>query len=1063
MDLFIKRKHTSILVLKQLLFFLLFSMLTLTLIGQSSKTLDFKVFGFEDGLSHRNCFGVSQDSTGFIWIGTINGLNRFDGEHFNIYSSSTGDVRLPQNFITDLTFEDPNQMWISHRTGISKFDLERNSLTVFEAEKDSPLPEGDWDAGHLTLISESRNEVAAFAVNSKTGEKFLIKTAESKELKVLLKLTGSLGETPLAFWKEGLIFEESPGRLSYVSPEGKRLKMFILQGVTQTNPVVDFFIKKDGQLVVLTADGKLFYSEGGDFVQGVGLEGLTSKSNANLETLFIEEGGDIWIGGYSELWYFDKHFKKWSNHHSDVYQLVKNTCQFRDVFQDKLGILWAASDFGLVKITRNQKRFANYLADGNEHCNNGFCSTRGITEDEEGNIYFSMYNTIQVLNAKTNEVRPLFGKKDFHNPPFGILHHNGYLWTGNGLRINLQTQKISEVLDIPRNDEGVVVKDASETVWLGFQNKIYRFPKNGNRFSEFDDPTGIFHIKENNISYLLPSSDGNNLWVATNNNGIYKINTSTGTELHINADTLSIPRLPANRIIGMQEDSKGNLWVATAAGVARLDADNELLTTYRESEGLPNDFINGILLEGDTAVWISTDNGLSRMSFGQQSFQNRNLKVTNHRFYNFFQQDGISANEFNRVSFFKSSTGRMFFGGLNGVNAFYPSDEMYKAPEYPTVQLVLTGFSKYNPGNDSTEVNIKPEDALGGVLLGPRDRFFKFSFSLLDFNRPDKNQYSYILEGNESDWSPPITNNEIQFSDIPPGSYTFKLKARAGSNKWSEQLIEIPVFIQKPFWKTTWFMLLCGGLLFGAFFGYIQWQNYTARKRQEVLEREVQIRTRELEDEKKKSDDLLLNILPEETAYELRHFGEAKAKRHDNAIVLFSDFKGFSKIAEGLEPEELVSEIDLCFRAFDQIIEKYGLEKIKTIGDAYMCAGGLKNDNSKEEVCNVIRAGLEMQQAIKDLKTAKEARGESFFETRIGIHNGPVVAGVVGVKKFAYDIWGETVNLASRMESYGDVGQVNISEFTYEVVKHHFSCKPQATFVAKSGTEVQMYFVEGEI
>jgi len=210
---------------------------------------------------------------------------------------------------------------------------------------------------------------------------------------------------------------------------------------------------------------------------------------------------------------------------------------------------------------------------------------------------------------------------------------------------------------------------------------------------------------------------------------------------------------------------------------------------------------------------------------------------------------------------------------------------------------------------------------------------------------------------------------------------------------------------------------------------------------------------------KKRSDELLLNILPEETAEELKETGTAKAKKFDLVSVMFTDFKNFTQASELLSPEELVKEIDACFSAFDTIITKYGIEKIKTIGDAYMCASGLPVEKANHAE-DIIKAGLEMQAYIEKNKKEKQAQNKIYFELRLGIHSGPVVAGVVGTKKFAYDIWGDAVNTASRMESSGEIGKVNISGSTYELVKDKFNCVHRGKIQAKNKGEIDMYFVE---
>ncbi len=211
-----------------------------------------------------------------------------------------------------------------------------------------------------------------------------------------------------------------------------------------------------------------------------------------------------------------------------------------------------------------------------------------------------------------------------------------------------------------------------------------------------------------------------------------------------------------------------------------------------------------------------------------------------------------------------------------------------------------------------------------------------------------------------------------------------------------------------------------------------------------------------IEKERNRSDELLLNILPKETANELKLKGKVAAKKFESVTVLFSDFKAFTQYAEQLSPELLVERVDYYFSGFDQIIEKHGLEKIKTIGDAYMCASGLPFP-TKDHATKMVLAAFEMAEFVKD---AKKENSPNQFEVRIGINTGPVVAGVVGSKKFAYDIWGDTVNIAARMESNSEPGKINISENTYQLIKGEFECEYRGEIEARNRGMMKMYYVK---
>ncbi len=227
--------------------------------------------------------------------------------------------------------------------------------------------------------------------------------------------------------------------------------------------------------------------------------------------------------------------------------------------------------------------------------------------------------------------------------------------------------------------------------------------------------------------------------------------------------------------------------------------------------------------------------------------------------------------------------------------------------------------------------------------------------------------------------------------------------------------------------------------------------------RQEELEREVAAQTSEIREAKKKSDELLRNILPEEVAEELKQKGASAARYFDHVSVIFTDFVDFTKAGERMTPQQLVDELHSCFKAFDDIISRYQIEKIKTIGDAYLAVCGLPADvDSHAE--KTILAALDIMQFMQQ---RKEQMPDTTFNIRIGIHSGSVVAGIVGVKKFAYDIWGDTVNTAARMEQSSVPGKINISQATYELVKAKFVCSYRGEIAAKNKGDMNMYFVEG--
>jgi len=337
-------------------------------------------------------------------------------------------------------------------------------------------------------------------------------------------------------------------------------------------------------------------------------------------------------------------------------------------------------------------------------------------------------------------------------------------------------------------------------------------------------------------------------------------------------------------------------------------------------------------------------------------------------------------------------------------------------------------------------------------------------FASLFFYDEAQNNYKYKLEGFDKKWSEWTTETKKEYTNLPPGKYTFRVYSKNIFEKQGNEAV-YTFEILPPWYRTFWayfmFLLLAGGFVYLII-------KYSSKKLIEAkirLENMVQERTseinqqkRELEKEKEKSDRLLLNILPFKIAEELKEKGVAKAKYYEKVTVMFADFTGFTQIAEQIEPEELIKELNNCFVFFDEVCVRHNIEKIKTVGDSYMCAGGIPIKNNTNPI-DIILAAFEMINFIKKLQQEQLKKGNTLWHIRIGIHTGEIIAGVVGKKKFAYDIWGDTVNTASRLETTSEPDKINISGATYHMVKEFFVCEYRGKVAAKHKGEVDMNFV----
>jgi class 3 adenylate cyclase len=457
-----------------------------------------------------------------------------------------------------------------------------------------------------------------------------------------------------------------------------------------------------------------------------------------------------------------------------------------------------------------------------------------------------------------------------------------------------------------------------------------------------------------------------------------------------------------------------------------------------------------VLLDAFENLWLGTRHGIHQVELDVMQEQVLGIRA-------YGPEDGFIGLESLHNAAFLDADSSLWFGTVRGAIR-YDQREVVEDPREPLVHLTDMQLFYERPDWSPWCAGLGRNGFPRELELPHNKNHLTFAFTGISLAYPEKVRYRWILEGYDPDWSPITATQRVTYSNIPPGTYTFKVMARNASGIWNEAPVTYPFTIAPPFWQTNTFRVGGGAALLLGLFGFVRIRERSLHKDRERLEATVARRTAELASAKDRSDELLLNILPASTAEELKRKGSADARRYESCTVLFSDFKGFTGFSSLMDSDTLVSELDHYFRLFDTLTDTYGIEKIKTIGDAYMCASGLP-EPTKTHALNAVLMGLGMIEAVERSNLDRARKGLTEWPVRVGIHTGPVVAGVVGEKKFAYDIWGDTVNLASRMESHGEAGRVNISGVTYAQLMDYVDVVPRGPIKVKGKGELHMYFV----
>lgn len=954
------------------------------------------------GLKSNRIRALLTDRNNRLWIGDDSGgLTRFDGKAFVHFS----DTLLTGNVGEALLEDRAGNIWINLINGVIRYDQKEFTYFPLADDGTSILSFGEDRMGNI-WIGTSRGDIIRY-----DGERFV--QYKSKDPDRLLNVTGIKEDRRGNLWFVCL----DGGALQY---DGGRFSLY-----AKTEGLGDNYLKavledRLGNLWFGTGEG-LTKFDGTYFTFYTEADGLSYRS---INCLLEDRYGNLWMGTNSGglVRYEGKLFT-----HFNDYDGLSNKLIY-GVSVDRNDQIWISTYGGGVN-KYNGKSFTHYTS--------GTVISRnfvlGTTEDYLGNIWFATWgggigkfdgSTYTYLTAREG----LTG-----NFIYCVAEdHNGNIWTGV-------------------SDGGICAYDGKS---------IRQLPRSDSFPFEF-------------ALCIFPDRAGN-IWFGSLDQGVMRFDGHQFTQF----DTRS--GLPSNTVRGIAEDRDGNIWLATNGGAVQYDGES--FTIFTEQQGLSGIEVVSILEDKSGTLWFGTNSGLNRLI---NDLPDENTGERELYFKSYTYEDGFLGVSCRSNSLAQAGDGAIWIGTVERLTVLHPEGELPDTIP-PNIQLTSidlfseqidwTGFGRNKDtsiilGNGVKVHNLR-FDSLSAwyavpdnLTLAYNNNYLTFNFLGITLKSPQKVKYQYKLDGIDEHWSALTNRTEAPYGNLPPGSYTFRVKAMNSEGHWSDEF-HYAFTIRPPWWRTWWAYLLYFATLSTAAWYYIRSRERDLKTRQKLLERTVEKRTeevirekREVERQKERSEELLLNILPAEVAEELKQKGHAEAKYFENVTVMFTDFKDFTGISEKLTAAELVAEVDFFFKAFDEIVTRYHIEKIKTIGDSYMCACGLPMPNPSHAVL-MVSAALEIQAFMRHYADQQRRNGRHAFEIRIGIHSGPVVAGVVGFKKFAYDIWGDTVNIASRMESSGMAGKVNISQTTCELVKENFRCLHRGKVVAKNKGKIDMYFVE---
>ncbi len=821
-------------------------------------TVEFERISLEQGLSQSSVHSMLQDSQGFMWFGTSDGLNKYDGYNFAVYKYDPDDrYSLSDNTVRVIYEDREGVLWIGTQDGgLDKFDRATGRFIRYQYDPNDPTTLG---SNYVFSIQEDHTGVLWVGTNGGGLNRFDRATGRFTRYQHRIADAASLTSDRVL-----VVYEDRDGVLWVGTNNGldqfdRETETFVHFESDPDDPnslsgkvVLSICEDRWGELWIGTGDGGLnrLVRETGQFIHyRYDPNDATSLGDDIVWPIYEDQAGELWIGTYggglARFNRADETFVRYRYDAGNSKSLSSN--RVSSIYQDRSGVLWIGTNGGGLNKLDRGKGFVHYRHDPENPDSLSVGDVFGVWEDREGVLWVGTagggLNRIDQESGRITHYR--------HDPDdaYSLSHdfiltlyedRAGALWVGTnggGLsRFERETERFIRYQNNPNNPRSlndtevfVIHQDRMGRLWIGtLGGGLDRFDQGMNIFTHHrhdpDDPTSL----SNDWIRAIEEDESGALWVGTDK-GLNRFDQTLNTFTRYLNDPRNPDSLGDNAILSLYFDSKGVLWIGTdGGGLDRFDIETGTFTHYREKDGLSNNVVYGVLEDDEGCLWLSTNQGISKFNPRTETFKTYDVR------------DGLHSNEFNGGAYHRGASGLMLFGGVGGLTAFYPAEITDNQYVPPVVLTSLTQGGEEVRGSRSLE-------RLEDVTFHWPNNFFEFEFAALSYIQSAENQYAYMLEGFDRAWNYIGTRRFGKYTNLPGGQYTLRLKGSNNDGVWNEDGISLTVTIVPPFWGTWWFRgLVILVVMGGAIGGYrLRVRSIEARNRE--LERQVAERTREID------------------------------------------------------------------------------------------------------------------------------------------------------------------------------------------------------------------------